>query len=97
MAPTQRRTSAKRPRPILTRLDILKQKFGDHSVFTRIQLAVKDGRNELELYRPNGSTRAYKTTDGLLEIIRLSGMTIEPRSSGNPMCSLYVIGNLENS
>lgn len=81
-------------RRLTTKLDILKQKFGDHSVFTRILNALKEGRTELELYRPNGSTRAYQTTDGLLELIRLSGMTIEPRSSGTPLCSLYVIGNL---
>lgn len=81
-------------RQLTTKLDILKQKFGGHSVFARIRNALKEGRTELELYRPNGSTRAYQTTDGLLELIRLSGMTIEPRSSGNPQCSLYVIGNL---
>ncbi|QPI15355.1 hypothetical protein GECvBN6_gp152c [Salmonella phage GEC_vB_N6] len=81
-------------RHLTTKLDLLKQKFGDHSVFTRIRNALKEGRTELELYRPNGSTRAYQTTDGLLELIRLSGMSIEPRSSGTPLCSLYVIGNL---
>lgn len=81
-------------RRLVTKLDLLKQKFGNHSVFTRIRNALEEGRTELELYRPNGSTRAYQTTDGLLELIRLSGMTIEPRSSGTPLCSLYVIGNL---
>ncbi|QIO03239.1 hypothetical protein HYQ37_gp034 [Salmonella phage pertopsoe] len=81
-------------RHLTTKLDLLKQKFGDHSVFTRIRNALKEGRTELELYRPNGSTRAYQTTDGLLELIRLSGMNIEPRSSGTPLCSLYVISNL---
>uniref|UniRef100_A0AAU8GIC3 Uncharacterized protein n=1 Tax=Salmonella phage vB_STmST313_KE31 TaxID=3161181 RepID=A0AAU8GIC3_9CAUD len=86
---------ARKPRRRLTtKLDLLKQKFGDHSVFTRIRNALKEGRTELELYRPNGSTRAYQTTDGLLELIRLSGMNIEPRSSGTPLCSLYVISNL---
>lgn len=84
----------RKTRRLTTKLDILKQKFGDHSVFTRIRNALKEGRTELELYRPNGSTRAYQTTDGLLELIRLSGMTIEPRSSGTPLCSLYIIGNL---
>lgn len=91
--PSERKPRKPRRR-LTTKLDLLKQKFGDHSVFTRIRNALKEGRTELELYRPNGSTRAYQTTDGLLELIRLSGMSIEPRSSGTPLCSLYVIGNL---
>lgn len=84
----------RKPRRVTTRRDLLVKKFGSHSVFARIRNALKEGRTELELYRPNGSTRAYQTTDGLLELIRLSGMTIEPRSPGTPLCSLYVIGNL---
>ncbi|UGL60262.1 hypothetical protein [Salmonella phage vB_SenAc-pSK20] len=88
------RRSRSRSRNLITRLDILRQKYQAHSVFTRIRNALKEGRTELELYRPNGSTRAYQTTDGLLELIRLSGMSIEPRSSGTPLCSLYVISNL---
>lgn len=84
----------RKPRRVTTRRDLLVKKFGTHSVFARIRNALKEGRTELELYRPNGSTRAYQTTDGLLELIRLSGMKIEPRSSGTPLCSLFVISNL---
>lgn len=89
---------ARKPRKpsvkLVTKLDLLKQKFGDHSVFTRIRNALKEGRTELELYRPNGSTKGYQTTDGLLELIRLTGMNITPRPSGTALCSLYVVSNL---
>ena len=54
----------RKTRRLVTKLDFLKQKFGGHSVFTRIRNALKEGRTELELYRPNGSTRGYQTTDG---------------------------------
>lgn len=82
-------------KPRATRqLELLKNKFGDHSVFIRIHNALKEGRTELELYRPNGSTKAYQTTDSLLEVIRMAGMHVTPRASGTPLCSLYVISNL---
>lgn len=89
---------ARKPRKpsvkLVTKLDLLKQKFGSHSAFERIRRAVKAGRTELDLYRPTGSAKANQTTDGLLELMRLSGLHITPHPTGTPLCVKFVITNL---
>lgn len=64
------------------------------SLIARIENALKEGRTELDLYRPIGSCKANLNTETLLEHLRQAGLVVTPKPSYNLNCNLYVISNL---
>lgn len=64
------------------------------SLIARIEHALKEGRTELELYRPNGSCQANLSTERILDTLRLAGVHVVPKPSSSRNCNLYLISNL---
>lgn len=69
-------------------------KYRNHSIITRIESAQRSGQESFDLHRPRNSVKATRTTDEILELLRLSGWTVEAIPASSVDVALYRVSNL---
>lgn len=80
--------------PYLTGRLSLMFKYKEHSVILRIEAAIKDGLDSINMYRPRHSVKAAAVTDELVELLKVSGCEVKKMPSQNPEVCLYVVSGL---
>lgn len=77
-----------------TRYHQLYFKYRNHSIITRIDRARHSDQESFDLHRPRNSVKATRTTDEILELLRLSGFVVEAIPASSVDVALYRVSNL---
>lgn len=80
-----------------TRYQQLYFKYRNHSIITRIDRAQRSGQESFDLHRPRNSVKATRATDEILELLRLTGFSVEAIPASSPDVALYRVSNLSTS
>lgn len=77
-----------------TRQHQLYFKYRNHSIIARIDSAQRSGQESFDLHRPRNSVKATRTTDEILELLRLCGCVVEAIPASSVDVALYRVSNL---
>lgn len=77
-----------------TRYHQLYFKYRNHSIIARIDSAQRSGQESFDLHRPRNSVKATRTTDEILELLRLCGCVVEAIPASSVDVALYRVSNL---